>query len=246
MIPLTIRPALIVQSPRKPWAVAVTVSGPPGIHYTPSYDIVANGRWTPIGRQHWPFMVHLSHQSGRQQAWLITSHQPGPPAFQGISYLRLVPQTSTGHHNTGVAVAPAVSLFIGHRSPVRGQMHWSGSPFAFMGSISGGHLALRNTGHTWWLPQPRITVNGYLVAQSPLTTPLLPGQALTRSVPIPLPLGWDTVRIVAPGVPPITTHVVSLPGVSLGVGLGLFVCAEGVRLVSHAQKKRIRKRSDLS
>lgn len=240
MIPLTIRPALIVQSPRKPWAATVTVSGPPGIRYTPSYDIVANGRWTPIARKHWPFTVHLAHQSRHTLTWLITSHQPWPLAFRGISYLRLVPTTPAAHH-TGVAVAPAVSLFIGHRAPVHGQMHWSGSPFALMGSIS-GHLDLHNTGKTWWLPQPRVTVNGRVVAQSPLTTPLLPGQTLTRSVPIPLPLGWDTVRIAAPGVPPITTHVLSLPGVSLGVGLGLFVGAEGVRLVSQKRPKEKNKK----
>ena len=240
MIPLTIRPALIVQSPRKPWAATVTVSGPPGIQYTPSYDVVSHGRWTPIVRKHWPFMIHLSHRSRHALTWLITSRQPWPQAFRGISYLRLVPTTPAAHH-TGVAVAPAVSLFIGHRSPIRGQMRWSGSPFALMGSIS-GQLSLRNTGHTWWLPQPRITVNGRPVTQSPLTTPLLPGQTLTRSVPIPLPLGWDTVRIAAPGVPPITTHVLSLPGLSLGVGLGLFAGAEGVRLASQKRPKEKNKK----
>lgn len=230
MIPLTIRPALIVQSPRRPWATTVTVSGPPAdLHYTPSYDVISHGRWTPIGRKHWPFTVHLAHQSRHTLTWLITSHQPWPAAFQGISYLRFVPEVSTGH-NTGVAVAPAVSLFIGHRNPIRGQMHWAGSPFAFMGSIS-GQLTLRNTGHTWWLPQPQIAVNGHVVAQSPLTTPLLPGQTLTRSVPLSLPLGWDTVRIALPGVPPVTTHVLSLPGLSLGVGVGLFAAIEGVRWV---------------
>ena len=245
MIPLTIRPALIVQSQRKPWSTTITVSGPAGIHYTPSYDVVSHGRWTPIVRKHWPFTVHLAHQSGHQQAWLITSRRPWPQAFQGISYLRFVP-TSSAAQSTGVSVAPAVSLFVGHRSPIHGQMQWSGSPLAVTGTET-GQLSLRNTGHTWWLPQPRITVNGHVVTQSPLTTPLLPGQTLTRPVPISVPFGWDTIRVTSPGVHSVTTHVLSLPGVSLGVGLGLFAGAEGVRLASQKRpKEKNKKRSDLS
>lgn len=230
---ITIRPALVVESAHRPWAAAITITAG-GRHFTPSYAVVARGRWITIPRRDWPLTVR---PEGRGR-WQLTSRGRWPPAFRGVSYLRFLPSNGAAPAQTGVSVAPAVSLFVGHRGPVAGRLSafW-GFPVVLWGS---DHLELsaHNAGHSWWLPQPRITVNAQSVPLRGLTTPLLPGQSVRMPVRVSLPLGWDAISIRSPDALPVSGHILSLPGIPLAVGLGLFGIAEAARWGIGKNKKK--------
>ena len=223
-----------VGHPNKKWTrtIAVRQTIAKDLVIRPMLDTTnAVGQWVPVHLP-WIHIVPASPRLAKGQWVPVTiTGSPPPQRLTHALSLALVLNPASSRHGLHVMSAPAVRVLLG-TDPGHDQAHLTvRMPWIVWGSgVIHASTTVTDTGHTWYAPVMHVAVNGHATVPTRLPMLLVGMQARpTAAITVPS-IGVTTVVFSATGAPPVTRHIVSLPGLPLAVALGAGALVEIVNL----------------